>query len=42
MGKASSMIMHAIAEGETDPIRQASFAVGRVRASKEEREAAVP
>jgi transposase len=35
MGKASSRIVHAIAEGETDPVRLASFAVGRVRASKE-------
>ena len=41
MGKASSMILHAIAEGETDPVRLASFAVGRVRASKEELEAAL-
>jgi transposase len=41
MGKASSMIVHAIAEGETDPVRLASFAVGRVRASKEELEAAL-
>jgi transposase len=41
MGKASSMILHAIAQGETDPVRLASFAVGRVRASKEELEAAL-
>jgi transposase len=41
MGKASSMILYAIAGGETDPVRLASFAVGRVRASKEELEAAL-
>jgi len=41
MGKASSRIVHAIADGETDPVRLASFAVGRVRASKEELEAAL-
>jgi transposase len=41
MGKASSMILHAIADGETDPVRLASFAVGRVRASKEVLEAAL-
>src|SRR6266487_2357384 len=35
MGKASRMIAHAIAEGETDPVPLASCAVGRVRASKE-------
>ena len=41
MGKASSRIVHAIAEGETDPVRLASCAVGRVRASKEALEAAL-
>lgn len=41
LGKASSKILHALADGETDPVRLASFAVGRVRASKEELEAAL-
>jgi transposase len=36
MGKASRMILHAIADGETDPVRLAAFAVGRVRASQEQ------
>jgi transposase len=41
MGKASRMILHAIAEGETDPGRLAALAVGRVRAPQEELEAAL-
>jgi transposase len=41
MGKASRMILHAISEGETDPPRLAAFAVGRVRASQEQLEAAL-
>lgn len=41
MGKASRMILHAIADGETDPSRLAAFAVGRVRASQEQLEAAL-
>src|SRR5262249_49358440 len=34
MGKASRMILHAIADGDSDPARLASLAVGRVRASQ--------
>jgi transposase len=41
MGKASRMILHAIAEGETDPARLAALAVGRVRATQEQLEAAL-
>jgi transposase len=41
MGKASRMILHAIADGETDPGRLAALAVGRVRAPQEELEAAL-
>jgi transposase len=41
MGKASRLILHAIANGETDPSRLAAFAVGRVRASQEQLEAAL-
>jgi transposase len=41
MGRASRMILHAIADGETDPSRLAAFAVGRVRASQEQLEAAL-
>jgi transposase len=41
MGKASCMILHAIVDGETDPSRLAAFAVGRVRASQEQLEAAL-
>ena len=40
MGKASRMILHAIADGETDPGRLAALAVGRVRAPQEQLEAA--
>lgn len=41
MGKASRMILQAIANGETDPSRLAAFAVGRVRASQAQLEAAL-
>lgn len=41
MGKASRMILQAIADGETDPGRLAALAVGRVRASQEQLEAAL-
>ena len=36
MGKASRMVLQALAEGETSPSRLAAFAVGRVRASQEQ------
>ncbi len=41
MGKASRLILQAIADGETDPGRLAAFAVGRVRAPQEQLEAAL-
>jgi len=41
MGKASRMILHAIAEGETDSARLATLAVGRVRVTQEQLEAAL-
>ena len=41
MGKASRLILHAIADGETDPVRLADLAVGRVRAPQEALEAAL-
>ena len=41
MGKASRMILHAIADGETDPGRLAALAVGRVQATQEQLEAAL-
>jgi transposase len=41
MGKASRMILWSIADGESDPVRLASLAVGRVRASQEQLEAAL-
>jgi transposase len=41
MGKASRMILYAIADGETDPGRLAALAVGRVRANQEQLEAAL-
>ena len=41
MGKASRMVLHAIVDGETDPARLAALAVGRVRASQEQLEAAL-
>src|SRR5215467_4271206 len=40
MGKASRMILQAIADGETDPSRLAALAVGRVHATQEQLEAA--
>ena len=41
MGKASRLILQAIADGETDPGRLAALAVGRVRAPQERLEAAL-
>lgn len=41
MGKASRMILQAIADGETDPRMLASLAVGRVRADQQQLEAAL-
>lgn len=41
MGKASRLILEAIANGESEPSRLASLAVGRVRASLAELEAAL-
>ena len=41
MGKASRMILSAIVDGESDPARLASLAVGRVRASQAQLEAAL-
>ena len=41
MGKASRLILTAIADGETDPVRLAAFAVGRVRADQQQLEAAL-
>jgi transposase len=41
MGKASRMILQAMADGETDPGRLAALAVGRVRAPQEQLEAAL-
>ena len=41
MGKASRMILHAIAEGETDTGRLAALAVGRVHATQAQLEAAL-
>jgi transposase len=41
MGKASRMILQAIVDGETDPGRLATVAVGRVRATQEQLEAAL-
>src|SRR2546423_7813113 len=41
MGKASRLILQAIAVGETDPGRLAALAVGRVHASQEQLEAAL-
>jgi transposase len=41
MGKASQLILQAIVQGEADPKRLAAFAVGRVRASQLELEAAL-
>src|SRR3989440_8902603 len=36
MGKASRLILSALVEGESDPVKLASFALGRVRASQED------
>jgi transposase len=41
LGKASRLILQAIADGETDPGRLAGLAVGRVRADPEQLEAAL-
>ena len=41
MGKASRMILQAIADGESDPGRLAALAVGRVRADQGQLEAAL-
>ncbi len=41
MGKASRMILRAIADGESDPEHLASLALGRVRASQAQLEAAL-
>jgi transposase len=41
MGKASRLILRAMADGETDPARLAALAVGRVRASQQQLEAAL-
>ncbi|HLZ61586.1 MAG TPA: IS110 family transposase [Ktedonosporobacter sp.] len=41
MGKASRMILRAMADGESEPSRLAGLAVGRVRASQAELEAAL-
>jgi hypothetical protein len=41
MGKASRMILRSMADGESDPVRLAGLAVGRVRASQAELEAAL-
>lgn len=35
LGKAARMILNAVAAGETDPVRLASYAAGRVRTSEE-------
>lgn len=40
-GKPHAPILHAIADGETDPSRLAALAVGRVRATQEQLEAAL-
>jgi transposase len=41
MGKAAQMVLHAVVEGETDPVRLAAFATGRVRASQPDLERAL-
>ncbi len=41
MGKAAQMILRAVVDGETDPVRLAALAVGRVRASQETLERAL-
>jgi transposase len=41
MGKASRLILSALVEGESDPVKLASLALGRVRASQEDLERAL-
>lgn len=41
MGKAAQLILQAVVEGETDPVRLASFALGRVHASQQDLERAL-
>jgi transposase len=41
MGKAAQMILHAVVDGETDTVRLANFAAGRVRANRETLERAL-
>jgi len=41
MGKAAQMILRAVVDGETDSVRLADFAAGRVRASRETLERAL-
>jgi transposase len=41
MGKAARLVLAAIVEGETDAVRLASFAAGRVRASQQDLERAL-
>jgi transposase len=41
MGKASRLILWALVQGETDAVKLASFALGRVRASQEDLERAL-
>src|SRR6266516_1955812 len=41
MGKASRLILSALVEGESDPVKLASLAVGRVRARQEDLERAL-
>ncbi len=41
MGKAAQMILRAVVDGETDAVRFADFAAGRVRASRETLERAL-
>ena len=41
MGKAAQLILQAVVEGESDPVRLASLAVGRVQASQQQLERAL-
>ncbi|GAC1444924.1 MAG: hypothetical protein NVSMB52_04770 [Chloroflexota bacterium] len=41
MGKAARLVLAAIVQGETDAVRLASFAAGRVRASQQDLERAL-
>ncbi len=41
MGKAAQLILHAVVEGESDPLRLASLAAGRVHASQQQLEQAL-